>query len=94
MELRNRNNKDRICTIAEYLAAHPRLLKQQMQIERLLADLLINPRAALGQSACWPLGDVIIALQVPTDALLWTLDRDFEPLVQALGLQLYTDANA
>ena len=85
--------RNRICTIAEYLAAHPRLLKQQMQIERLLADLLINPRAALGQSACWPLGDVIIALQVPTDALVWTLDRDFEPLVQALGLQLYTDAS-
>lgn len=81
----------KVRAIADYLAAHPRTLKQQERIERLLAELLVDPRSALGQSACWPLGDLIIALQVPPDALVWTLDRDFKPLVQALGLQLYSD---
>ena len=81
----------RIRTLADYLAAHPHAIKQQERIERLFANVLTDPRAALGQSACWPLGDVIIALQVPMDALVWTLDRDFEPLVLALGLHLYSD---
>ena len=80
----------RIRSIVDYLAAHPRMLKQQERLERLLTDLLLDPRSALGQSACWPLGDVIIALQIPNDALVWTLDRDFEPLVRALGLYLYS----
>jgi hypothetical protein len=79
--------------IADYLAAHPNVIKDQPRVERLLDAVLADPRAALGQAACWPLGDVIIALQVPPGALLWTLDRqDFVALAVPLGLELYAQA--
>lgn len=48
-----------------------------------------DPQAALGQASCWPLGDVIIALQVPAGAALWTLDKDSASLAQALDIPLY-----
>ncbi|MEM7539049.1 MAG: hypothetical protein AAF639_43225 [Chloroflexota bacterium] len=35
-------------------------------------------------------GDIIIALQVPDGAAVWTLDSDFEPIVRSLGLTLHT----
>jgi len=81
--------REKLCSIAEYLAAHPKCIKQQSRVEQLLAKVLDDPQAALGQSTCWPLGDIIIALQVPDDAMLWTLDADFTPLAAALGLSLY-----
>jgi|GEM_PF-4380847 len=68
---------------------HPKCIKQQSRVEQHLAKVLDEPQAVLGQSACWPLGDIIIALQVPEDAMLWTLDADFEALADALGLRLY-----
>jgi hypothetical protein len=80
--------------IADHLAAHSHAIKDQARVERLLATVLADPHAALGQAACWPLGDVIIALQVPADAALWTLDADFKPLAEALGLRLYHPAVA
>lgn len=76
-------------TIATYLAAHANVIKHQTRVERILATVIEDPRAALGQTSCWPLVDVIIVLQVPTEAALWTLDADFEPLTEALGLTLY-----
>jgi hypothetical protein len=81
-------------TIADHLSAHSHAIKDQARVERLLATVLADPRAALGQAACWPLGDVIIALQVPSDAAMWTLDADFKPLAEALGLRLYHPAVA
>ncbi len=82
-------HKDELHTVASYLAAHPNVIKQQPRVERLLKAVLSDPRAALGQASCWPLGDVIIAIQVPLDAALWTLDSDFEPLAAALGLRMH-----
>ena len=76
--------------IADYLAAHPRVIKNQAKVERLLTEVLQDPRATLGQSACWPLGDVIIALQVPPNTALWTRDPDFGALAAALDISLYT----
>jgi hypothetical protein len=77
--------------IAQHLATHPNAIKDQTRVERLLAAVLADPRAALGQAACWPLGDVIIALQVPSGTLLWTLDKqDFAALSAPLGLELRT----
>jgi hypothetical protein len=76
--------------IADYLAAHPRVIKNQAKVEWLLTAVLHDPRAALGQSACWPLGDVLIALQVPPNTALWTRDPDFKSLTAALGIPLYT----
>ncbi|MEZ4867130.1 MAG: hypothetical protein R3C14_37750 [Caldilineaceae bacterium] len=68
--------------IADYLASHPNAIKGQERVRQLLAAIIHDPRAALGQGACWPLGDLIIALQVPTDAQIWTLDPDFVALPQ------------
>ena len=82
-------HRPELYAIADHLAAHPDAIKDQPRVERLLVAVLADPRAALGQAACWPLGDVIIALQVPPDAALWTLDPDFEPLAAVLGLRLY-----
>lgn len=78
-----------LCTIHDYLTAHPNAVKDQSRVERLLAAAIENPRTALGQASCWPLGDVIIALQVPENATLWTLDSDFAPLLTAVGRRLY-----
>jgi hypothetical protein len=75
--------------IADYLVAHPHAIKDQRRVQHLLSAVLEKPRAALGQTSCWPLGDVIIALQVPAGAALWTLDADFIPLATALGIHLY-----
>lgn len=79
--------------LADHLAAHPNVIKDQPCVERLLTSVLDDPRAALGQNACWPLGDVIIALQVPPNAAIWTTDPDFGPLTEALGLRLFGSAS-
>lgn len=81
-----RAQQTRLNAIAEYLATHPNAIKGQARVTQLLAAVLQDPRAALGQTACWPLGDLIIALQAPADALIWTLDADFAALTTALGL--------
>jgi len=76
--------------IADYLRAHPNVIKDQSRVEQLLRAVQNDPRSALGQASCWPLGDLIIALQVPADASLWTLDADFAPLAIVLGIPLYS----
>ncbi len=82
--------RPKLQAVADYLSVHPNVIKHQERTEHILADILIDPRAALGQTACWLLGDIIIALHIPSGTALWTLDSDFEALSAALGLQLYT----
>jgi hypothetical protein len=82
--------RPKLQAIADYLATHPRVIKNQAKVERLLPDVLHDSRMVLGQNACWPLGDVLIALQVPPNTALWTRDPDFKPLAAALGIPLYT----
>jgi len=53
---------------------------------------LQDHRAGLGQSACWPLGDLFILLQVPPDAMVWSLDADFRVLADILALKQYSVA--
>lgn len=83
------DRQSQLYTITNYLVTHANCIKEQSRVERLLKIVLENPQAALGQSTCWPLGDIIIVLQVPTDAQLWTLDADLTALASALGLALY-----
>ena len=83
-------NIDKLRTIHIYLNEHPNEIKDQARVQRLLPLVIENPYAVLGQNTCWPLGDIIIALQVPDGAAVWTLDADFKPIVQSLGLILYT----
>jgi hypothetical protein len=82
-------NIDKLRVIEAYLAERPNAIKDQARVRRLLATVIENPQQALGQNSCWPLGDIIIALQAPNDAAVWTLDGDFAPIVEALGLSLY-----
>lgn len=82
-------NIDKLRTVDAYLKGHPNAIKDQVRVQRLLSTVIENPQQVLGQHSCWPLGDIIIALQVPDDAALWTLDADFSPIVEALGLSLY-----
>lgn len=83
------DQRTKLNAMADYLAVHPRSLKNQVKVQQLLAAILQDPRNALGQTSCWPLGDIIIALQVPAGAALWTLDADFAPLAAALDIPLY-----
>jgi len=83
-------HKQELQTIAEYLAAHPQAIKDQERVEALLQTVMADPAASLGQASCWPLGDIIIALHVPAEAELWTLDPDFKALAAALGLRLFS----
>ena len=76
--------------IASYLASQPKSIKQQNRVEQNLKKVMSEPREILGQATCWPLGDIIIALQVPSGTKLWTLDADFEPLAEVLGFELYS----
>ena len=55
-----------------------------------LTDISTDSTAAKGERNCWALGDVIITLECPTDALLWTTNlRHFEPLCKVLGKHLF-----
>ncbi len=48
-----------------------------------------NWQVAKGQKNCWRLGDLIIVLESPADAAIYTTNRKhFEPLCAALGKQL------
>ncbi|MEM7536923.1 MAG: hypothetical protein AAF639_32395 [Chloroflexota bacterium] len=82
-------NYSRLQSLVTYLDAHKQVIKDQVRLEKVLLAVSENPQAALGQGVCWPLGDIIIALQVPDDALIWTLDADFELLATVLGLRIY-----
>jgi len=82
-------HKAELSNVANYLSAHPKSIKDQPRLERLLAAILKDPQAVLGQSACWPLGDLIIALQVPPDAQVWSLDKDFATLAKILDIKRY-----
>lgn len=82
--------RSRLQLTADYLADNPNVVKGQQRLEKLLTTVLADPNAALGQGSCWPLGDIIIVLQVPSGAIIWTLDSDFKALCAALGIQSYT----
>ena len=55
-----------------------------------LIDSAADFTLAKGERNCWALGDLIITLECPADALLWTTNtRHFEPLCKALGKRLF-----
>ncbi|MEM7533922.1 MAG: hypothetical protein AAF639_17195 [Chloroflexota bacterium] len=83
-------NRTKLQTISDYLSTHPNVIKNQERVQQLIRTTITTPRSVLGQSVCWPLGDIIIALHVPDGAALWTLDADYEPLADALGFSLYS----
>lgn len=56
-----------------------------------LRQVNIDVRKALGERVCWAIGDVIIALEAPKDALIYTADRHFEVICRAIGKQLFKE---
>ena len=81
--------QSRLQDLAAFLKENSGTIKDQARVEQILSTVLPNPANALGQAACWPLGDIIIALQVPADALLWTQDNDFATLCAVLNIQRF-----
>ena len=75
--------------VSDYLSKNSNAIKGQGKIQQLVAKVIEELRAVLGQSICWPLGDLIIALQVPAHVSLWSIDADFKSLADALGFSLY-----
>jgi hypothetical protein len=53
--------------------------------QRALQNILEDPRRALGERTCWPLGDIIIALEIPPQVALFTTDHHFDLLCRVLG---------
>lgn len=82
------------CHIVEFLAEHRTEL--QALAEALATDypkiaaacrrVLADPNEAQG-STCKTLGDVIIALQTPENAILYTTDASFDIICPTLGIQ-------
>ena len=90
------------CTLAELLTAHEAEIKiladglkehsdkALARMGDLCTNILDDPHIARGRNCTWYLGDLVIALELPPDAALYTTNRrHFEPLCELLGKQFY-----
>lgn len=74
-------------TMADVAEADRTLLARMAD---LCAQILVDPDIARGRNCTWHLGDLVIALEMPTDAALYTTNlRHFAPLCALLGKELY-----
>lgn len=69
----------------ERLSPTERDTKAYNALTRIQPDLTL----ALGERTCWALGDVIIALSVPDDAFVYTVDEHFQMLCVAIGKRIF-----
>lgn len=77
-----------IRTLADGLQGHPEAALARMA--DLCSQILADPDIARGRNCTWYLGDLVIALEMPADAALYTTNqRHFAPLCELLGKQLY-----
>ncbi|MEM7532891.1 MAG: hypothetical protein AAF639_11990 [Chloroflexota bacterium] len=82
------------CHIVDFLQEHreqlqalePALRRDYPKIADACQRVLINPADAQGNT-CKILGDVIISLQTPADAVLWTTDASFDVICPVLGIE-------
>jgi len=75
-------------TIASFLASSEdaSLVKMRETVNKVLADAA----QARGRKNCWALGDVLIAVCAPSEAPIYTTNRQhFEPICEALGKTLF-----
>ncbi|MBM3235065.1 hypothetical protein FJZ31_02075 [Candidatus Poribacteria bacterium] len=90
------------CKLIDFLSGYSRELmqiqqametaeKEKVDTRTLTAPRRVNKdvRKALGERVCWALGDVIIAMEAPKDALICTVDRHFEVICKAIGKRLF-----
>jgi len=60
------------------------------QTERAITEISRNLDVAKGERNCWSIGDLILVLECPPDAALWTTNlRHFEPLCKHFGRQMF-----
>lgn len=98
------NAKTAQCQLVKFLSGHQKKLiaiQQAMEkahrekVDRRTLSALRRVNAdvtrALGEQTCWALGDVIIALEVPQDALLYTTDKHFDVICQAIEKQVFVE---
>lgn len=89
------------CALPDLLNDHADAL-QQLQADtsaltalnartrRALREITSDPNQAKGERNCWSLGDLIIVLECPPDAALWSTNLShFEPLCRVLGRLLF-----
>ncbi|MFN8486193.1 MAG: hypothetical protein U0350_01295 [Caldilineaceae bacterium] len=89
------------CNLSDLLKQHGPSIQQlsgkrdvlsalEAKTQRAIEAVQNNFDLAKGEQNCWALGDLIIVLECPIDALLWTTNvRHFEPLCRALDRQLF-----
>lgn len=79
---------DKIQLLAEGLHNHKETALAR--IGNLCQRILTDPHVARGRNCTWYLGDLVIALEAPTDAAIYTTNkRHFQPLCELLGKQVY-----
>jgi len=84
--------KDRLSAVLAALQDAPSRSRSKSTINVLLNLLPGNDFEKIkGQKNCWPLGDTIIALQAPDNAPIYTLDRHFDVICEALGKERYVE---
>ncbi|MCB0111517.1 MAG: hypothetical protein KDE53_36595 [Caldilineaceae bacterium] len=77
-----------IRTLADGLQNHSEAALAR--IANLCSQILADPHVARGRNCTWYLGDLVIALEMPVDAQLYTTNhRHFAPICDLLGKQLY-----
>jgi len=94
------------CQLVPFLSAHREELRRietaianavpEIKDARSLAALQrINTDVslALGERTCWAIGDVVIALEAPADALIFSDDPHFEAICAALKKQRFTPSS-
>lgn len=77
--------------LLQQLSTTPTVLAAlESKTRRALTEVSVDAELAKGEHNCWSLGDLILVLECPPDALLWTTNRrHFEPLCQLLGRQIF-----
>lgn len=89
------------CDLPDLLKQHRQSIQQlsgnrdvlsalEAKTQRAIEAVQTNFELAKGEQNCWALSDLMIVLECPTDALLWTTNvRHFEPLCRAVGRRLF-----
>ncbi|MFQ6044531.1 MAG: hypothetical protein ACE5PV_27070 [Candidatus Poribacteria bacterium] len=99
------NAKTSTCALVEFLSQHQEKLHALEGALAAAPPNEINPRTltalkrinanvtkGLGERTCWSLGDVIIALETPDDAHIYTTDRHFDLICSVLGKQRFIES--
>jgi len=83
-------HREQLLTIQQAMEREPREKVDQRTLSA-LRKVNADVTTALGERTCWALGDVIIALEIPDDALIYTADGHFEVISKAIGKRLFVE---